>query len=100
MLNPQAPRPVAPGSDEGQLFPGNAADFCRDHIPSSREEIPWSIMAAILVLGRFCAPSSELQMADSWYGKTALEDLIGVADNKINEDRLYRTLDALASPQG
>jgi transposase len=71
------------------------ADFCRDHIPSSREEIPWSIMAAILVLGRFCAPSSELQMAEFWYGKTALDDLIGVADHKINEDRLYRALDAL-----
>jgi len=34
------------------------ADFCRTHIPSCREEVPWSIMAAILVLARFCAPSS------------------------------------------
>lgn len=32
------------------------ADFCRDHIPSCREEVPWSIMTAILVLARFCAP--------------------------------------------
>jgi transposase len=71
------------------------AKFFRDHIPSSREEIPWSIMAAILVLARFCAPSSELQIAEFWYGKTALDDLLGVADHKINEDRLYRTLDAL-----
>ena len=52
-------------------------------------------MASILVLGRFCAPSSELQMAEFWYGKTALDDLLGVADYKINEDRLYRALDAL-----
>ena len=52
-------------------------------------------MAAILVLGRFCAPSSELQIAEFWYGKTALDDLLGVADDKINEDRLYRALDAL-----
>ena len=71
------------------------AEFCRDHIPSSREEIPWSIMAAILVLARFCAPSSELQIAEFWYGKTALDDLLGVADYKINDDRLYRALDAL-----
>ncbi len=71
------------------------ARFCRDHIPSNREEIPWSIMASILVLGRFCAPSSELQMAEFWYGQTALDDLLGVADYKINEDRLYRALDAL-----
>ncbi len=71
------------------------ARFCRDHIPSNREEIPWSIMASVLVLGRFCAPSSELQMAEFWYGKTALDDLLGVADYKINEDRLYRALDAM-----
>ena len=71
------------------------AEFCRDHIPSNREEVPWSIMAAILVLARFCAPSSELQIAEFWYGKTALDDLLGVADHKINDDRLYRALDAL-----
>ena len=71
------------------------ADFCRDNIASTREEVPWSIMAAILVLARFCAPSSELQIAEFWYGKTALDDLLGVASDKINDDRLYRALDAL-----
>ncbi len=71
------------------------ADFCRDHIPSCREEVPWSIMAAILVLARFCAPSSELQIAEFWYGKTALDDMLGVPKEKINDDRLYRALDAL-----
>lgn len=60
-----------------------------------REEIPWKTMACILTLARFCAPSSELQIAQSWYGKTALEDLLGVSSEKINEDRLYRALDAL-----
>ncbi len=71
------------------------ADFCREHILSGREEVPWSVMAAILVLARFCAPSSELQIAEFWYGKTALDDMLGVAADKINEDRLYRALDAL-----
>ena len=52
-------------------------------------------MAAILVLARFCAPSSELQIAEFWYGKTALDDILGVAGDKVNEDRLYRALDAL-----
>jgi transposase len=60
-----------------------------------KEEIPWSIMASILVLARFCAPSSELQIAESWYDKTALDDLLGVPGEKINDDRLYRALDAL-----
>jgi hypothetical protein len=59
------------------------ADFCREHIPSNREEVPWSIMAAILVLARFCTPSSELQIAEFWYGKTALEDILGVSADNI-----------------
>jgi len=71
------------------------ADFCREHILPRREEVPWSVMAAILVLARFCAPSSELQIAEFWYGKTALDDMLGVAADKINDDRLYRALDAL-----
>ncbi len=71
------------------------AEFCQQQIPSGREEIPWSIMAAVLVLARFCAPSSELQIAESWYEKTALDDLLGVRSDKISEDRLYRALDAL-----
>ena len=35
------------------------------------------------------------RVAESWYGKTALEDLLGVSVDKINEDRLYRALDVL-----
>jgi transposase len=71
------------------------ADFCKEHITEGREEIPWSIMASILVLARFCAPSSELQIAESWYEKTALDDLLGVPSDKVNDERLYRALDAL-----
>jgi transposase len=71
------------------------ADFCKEHMPEGKEEIPWSVMASILVLARFCAPSSELQIAESWYDKTALDDLLGVPGDKINDDRLYRALDAL-----
>ena len=70
-------------------------EFCKQFIPSGKEDIPWSVMAAVLSLARFCAPSSELQIADSWYGKTALDDLLGVPADKINDDRLYRALDAL-----
>jgi transposase len=71
------------------------ADFCLENIPAGREEISWSIMAALLALARFCAPSSELQIAESWFEKSALDDLLGVPVDKVNEDRLYRTLDAL-----
>jgi transposase len=71
------------------------AEFCKEHMKEGREEIPWSVMVSILVLARFCAPSSELQIAESWYGKTALDELLGVAQEKVNDDRLYRALDAL-----
>jgi transposase len=70
-------------------------EFCKEHLPEGREDIPWSVMAAVLILARFCAPSSELQIAESWYAKTALDDLLGVPAEKINEDRLYRALDKL-----
>ena len=69
--------------------------FFNDSMEPGREEIPWPTMACILTLARFCAPSSELQIADFWYGKTALDDLLGVAAEKVNDDRLYRGLDAL-----
>lgn len=70
-------------------------EFCREHLPAGREEIAWWVMVCILVLARFCAPSSELRIAESWYDKTALDDLLGVGSEKVNDDRLYRALDAL-----
>jgi len=69
--------------------------FFDEVMSPGREEIGWSTMACILTLARFCAPSSELQIADFWYDKTALDDLLGVAAHKVNDDRLYRGLDAL-----
>ena len=69
--------------------------FFDEAMEESRAEIAWGTMACIVTLARFCAPSSELQIAEFWYGKTALDDLLGVAPEKVNEDRLYRALDAL-----
>jgi len=71
------------------------AEFCKEQMPEGREAIPWSVMACILSVARFCAPSSELQIAESWYDKTALDDLLGVPTERINDDRLYRSLDVL-----
>jgi len=64
-------------------------------IPRNHEGIPWSIMSAILTLARFCEPSSELHIADTWFERTALDDLLGVPDQKVNKDRLYRAHDHL-----
>ena len=64
-------------------------------IPRNHEGITWSIVAAVLTLARFCEPSSELHIADTWYERTALDDLLGVPDQKVNKDRLYRAHDHL-----
>lgn len=64
-------------------------------IPEGQEEIPWATMAAILVIARLCEPSSELHIAEDWYRRTGLEDLLGILPEKVNDDRLYRALDEL-----
>ncbi|MHB9024407.1 MAG: IS1634 family transposase [Armatimonadota bacterium] len=69
--------------------------FCKEHLPPGREEIPWAVMAQVLILGRFLAPSSDLRLAEHLYGRTALADVLGVPVAKMNDDRLYRALDAL-----
>ena len=69
--------------------------FCEAQLPEGREQVPWATMAAILVIARLCEPSSELHIAEDWYRRTALEDLLGVAAQQVNDDRLYRSLDRL-----
>lgn len=66
-----------------------------DRMPPGREQVPWPIVAAILTIGRFCEPSSELHIEDSWYSRTALEDLLSVSPQKVHTDRLYAGLDWL-----
>jgi transposase len=69
--------------------------FCAEHLPEGRELVPWATMAAILVIARLCEPSSELHIAQDWYRRTALADLLGVPPERVNDDRLYRALDQL-----
>ena len=69
--------------------------FFERAMPEGREEISWGVMAEILTMARFCEPGSELSIEQRWYGKTALEDLVGVPVEKVNTDRLYRALDQL-----
>jgi len=64
-------------------------------MPGGREEVPWSRMAQVAVLARFCQPSSELRLAEDLFERLALGELLGVAAAKVNDDRLYRTLDRL-----
>jgi Transposase DDE domain len=64
-------------------------------MPQGREEVPWPVVAAILTVARFCEPASELHIEETWYRRTALEDLLGVAPERVHTDRLYAGLDAL-----
>jgi transposase len=70
-------------------------EFLGQTLPNGREEIPWSATAMILLLARLCEPSSELHLAEHVYQGSALSDLLGIPDEKVNEDRLYRALDTL-----
>ena len=64
-------------------------------LPSGREDIAWADMAAVLVIARLCEPSSELHIAEDWFRHTALGDLLDIPEEKVNDDRLYRTLDKI-----
>jgi len=68
---------------------------CTSQMQEGREAIAWSTMAAILTIARLCEPSSELHIAEDWYRRSALEDILGVAADQVNDDRLYRALDHL-----
>jgi transposase len=70
-------------------------ELCERLLPAGRESIAWSKMAAVLVAARFCEPSSELHIAEDWYRRTALCDLLQLPDEEVGKDRLYRGLDRL-----
>lgn len=64
-------------------------------IEPGHETVPWGVVAAILTIARFCEPSSELHIADTWYRRTALEELLGVTPERVHTYRLYKGLDHL-----
>jgi len=70
-------------------------ELCQQVLSVGQERISWAKMAAVLVAARFCEPSSELHIAEDWYRRTALCDLLQLGDEEVNKDRLYRGLDHL-----
>ncbi len=74
--------------------------FCQQHLPSGKERVAWEKIAAVLVAARLCEPSSELHIAEDWYRRTALGDLLQLEDTAVNKDRLYRALDELLAHKG
>src|SRR6516164_8056892 len=71
------------------------AQLCNELLPAGKERVAWEKIAAILVAARLCVPASELHIAEDWYRRTALCDLLQLGDEEVNKDRLYRGLDCL-----
>ena len=77
-----------------RLLP-EGTDLAED-VPVGRPpKIAWARLAEVLIVSRFCEPSSELHIAESFYRKSALADLVGIPDDDVYANRLYRTLDKL-----
>jgi transposase len=70
-------------------------DIVDRHLPCGKHTERPADIVAIEVINRLCAPCSEFALAEHWYGATGLEDLLGIADEAVTKDRLYRTLDDL-----
>jgi len=62
-------------------------------IDPGRAVVPWDRMACLLAIARFVEPDSELHVSETWYGRTALGELLGIPTDRVDDNRLYRTLD-------
>lgn len=69
--------------------------FLQSVLPPGQEHVAWWRSALILVVARLCHPSSELYVSEQWYPRSALPELLGVPAGRIDDNRLYRTLDQL-----
>ncbi|MBV8729370.1 MAG: IS1634 family transposase [Acidobacteriia bacterium] len=69
--------------------------FFENAVDEQEADVAWSRVAAVLAINRLCAPGSELAIEERWYPSTALDDLLGIEEGKINDTRLYRCLDRI-----
>jgi transposase len=69
--------------------------FFEEAVDEHAADVPWSRVAAVLAINRLCAPGSELAIEERWYPATALDDLLGIEEGKLNDTRLYRCLDRI-----
>ena len=69
--------------------------FYEELVDEEQADVAWSRIAALLAINRLCEPTSELAVEERWYPATALDDLLGIEEGKVNDTRLYRCLDRL-----
>jgi transposase len=64
-------------------------------MPEGREDIRWDLIACILTTAKFCEQDTENAIAGEWLPKTALCDVLGLDEEKVNLTRMYRGLDEI-----
>ena len=69
--------------------------FLKNVIEEGKETVPWDVTSLILIIARLLEPSSELYISEQWFPKTSLSDLLGVSEDHVDDNRLYRCLDKL-----
>jgi len=64
-------------------------------MPEGREDIRWDRIACVLTAAKFCEQDTENAVAGEWLPKTALCDVLGLSEEKVNLTRMYRGLDEI-----
>jgi transposase len=68
-------------------------EFFRQQLRVGKEQIGWADLLAYRVVAQVAAPSSELAVVERFVGSTALADLLGIDEERIDDNRLLRLLD-------
>jgi hypothetical protein len=74
-------------------------DFGAPRLPPSRQGTRWLNGLKALVCYRLIDPGSEWRLHRSWFGRSALADLLGEDVRWVQADTLYRYLDRLLPPK-
>jgi len=69
--------------------------YWAEKLPASREGTRWLNVVKILVCYRLIKPGSEWHLHRTWYGQSAMGDLLGEDNQVIPYQNLYRCLDKL-----
>jgi len=64
-------------------------------MPEGREDIRRDLIACVLTSAKFCEQDTENAIAGQWLPKTALCDVLGLDEEKVNLTRMYRGLDEI-----
>jgi len=69
--------------------------FWAERLPASRKGTRWDLVLFVLAAYRLIAPGSEWRLHRSWYGRTALSDLLGADASLADPHVLYGCHDRL-----